>query len=122
MSVDKLREELLKLAAENDHLKKIIEEKDALIAISESTPPVTVVTKSQEEVLIEGQLALLRSRSEYEEFTLEDMKKLDLLLKNQRLLRDKRREAQEVASTVVASSLPSHQLVALARTKQNGNE
>lgn len=90
IALQKAAEKIQQLESEVDHLKTLLMNTTALI-------PKTEFEISDEEVICDLQIARLKERSLQQELTLEETKKLDLLIKNKRL-------AKEQSTTIVADS------------------
>ncbi len=97
MSVD-LMKKVKALEEENGHLKQLLS--GAVPLIGESSQEITKIIVTPEEALIDAQINILesRGRSNYE-LTLEEVKKLDLLIKNKKIIK-------EDGKTIQAESKP----------------
>lgn len=72
------------LTEEIEHLKKLLVES---VPILPQQNLVSKIVQTPEEYVIESQIEIIQSRSYGQELTLEDVKKLDLLLKNKNLIK-----------------------------------
>lgn len=77
-------ETMVNLLHENERLKAEVNHLKSLLV---GTSPVIEIIKSAEELLIEKQIAILHKSGE-RELTLEETKKLDLLIKNKKIYKD----------------------------------
>lgn len=71
-------------------LKRQVDEKDKELALLRSDTKVERFIVSPEEALIEEQISIIQNRSYGQELSLEDVKKLDILLKNKTLVKTQR--------------------------------
>lgn len=87
---DKQFETITKLTEENQKLKEEIDHLKFVVSTSTEILPneVVKVIVSKEQGLLEAQINLLQDRAMGKELTLEDTKKLDLLIKNLRLVKE----------------------------------
>lgn len=83
ITIQKLQTENKSLKSEVEHLKKVLN------GVVPNQPLVEEIIVSQEELLIEKQIFLLKERAMDKELTLEETKRLDLLIKNLHLTRGK---------------------------------
>lgn len=82
-TIKKLTEENEKLNAEIEHLKFVISSSTEILPYE-----VVKIIVTKEQALLEEQISILQSRSIGKELTLEDTKKLDLLIKNLRIVKE----------------------------------
>lgn len=99
---------LEKLMNENNQLK------DKLNHLEKQMTTLDVAIKLQpEEVICLQQIDLLKKRSESRELSLDEVKRLDLLIKNLRLIRE---QSTQVIDTKDYTEVKEDELVAIART------
>lgn len=84
--IQKITEENKKLKEDIDHLKFILASNTETLLTTSSEPIKIIVSKEQ--ALLEEQINIIQNRSIGIELTLEDTKKLDLLLKNLNLIKE----------------------------------
>lgn len=99
-----------RLQKENELLKKKIEELESLARYSKAIP------LSPEELICIEQIELLRQASLKRDLTLEEVKKLDLLVKNLRLIRE---QATQVLVDITKENLNEQELLKLASDDNN---
>lgn len=104
----KLKEKIVQQEAEISHLKSL------LISTSSLTPRIIV---SPEEALIDEQIHLIQKRSIGQELNLEEVKKLDILLKNKGIF-NKENKTLEASS----KKLPTSSAELIDIIKQNGSK
>ena len=105
-----------KLQAEVDHLKELLLGSTQLLAPEQ---PVERIIVTPEEALIESQISILQNRSLGTELTLEDVKKLDLLLKNKNLIKASDPSIKAESKKVDKQSLSHAELIQIASIKQD---
>lgn len=109
------------LVAENKALTAEVERLKLLLAATNSAlgqeNEVLKIILTPEEALIEGQIEILQNRAINFELTLEDVKKLDLLLKNKNLIKSQQPSTLEVSPIKRGSSLSKQQLIEIASHK-----
>lgn len=103
------------LHEEIDHLKHLLT--TTLPALTPQENAVERIIITQEEGLLDSQIDIIAHRSVNRELTLEDTKKLDLLLKNKKILKEERK-AIETTSTPVPSKRSNSELIQIALTKK----
>lgn len=96
------------LEIEVAHLKTLLINQVPVLA------PVQSIIITPEEGLIESQLKILSERAYTHELTLEEMKKVDLLLKNKKLISQKD-DSIDVSPKLEARNLPRAELIQIAR-------
>lgn len=101
-----------KLKNENELLKKKIAELESIVRYSKAIP------LSPEELICIEQIELLRQASLKRDLTLEEVKKLDLLVKNLRLIRE---QATQVVDVLKEGTIDEQQLLSIA-SEDNNNE
>lgn len=101
-----------KLLIENDKLREKTKHLEQLLQSITTTP--TVHKISAEELICIEQINILQNRSGQRELSLEEVKRLDLLIKNLRLLRE---PSTQVIDTVGHRDLKDEDLVRLATTQ-----
>lgn len=106
-SQQKLIENLL---AENKSLKEKLSHLEQLLTSN-------VTKSSQEEIICIEQIEILKSKSASRELSLDEVKRLDLLIKNLRLARE---QSTEVITTTDYSEVKEADLVAIARGPEKG--
>lgn len=104
------------LEAEITHLKELLGSNTQLI---ESESSVSRVIVTPEEALIESQINILQNRSLGQELTLEDVKKLDLLLKNKNIIKSHDETIKADSKKVDKKSLSKAELIQIASSKQD---
>jgi len=115
-TIVKLMKQVTTLEEENAHLKSLISSSMPLIGPSE--PVVEKIILSPEEALIESQIAMIQSRGYAAELSLEDVKKLDLLLKNKALTK---KDDKTIGGSFKKLSLSREELLKLAH-KPDGSK
>lgn len=98
----------LKMIAETQHA--LIEKLQAEIAMLKKKPAPTLRVSSEEIICLE-QIEILRGRSNNRELSLDEVKRLDILIKNLRLIRE---QATQVISSGDYSDVEEADLVAIA--------
>lgn len=101
MIIEQLKEEIKSLQAQLNVLKAL------------SQPTIKMQISSEEMICIE-QLEVLRNRSSQRELSLDDVKRLDILIKNLRLIRN---ESTEVINTTNYNTVNEDDLVAIATSR-----
>lgn len=101
------------LIIEIDHLKKLLLDSTSMLV----EPKVERVILTAEEALIEGQIEILKSRA-YTELTLEDVKKLDLLIKNKRLAKEQSTTIQGESKKLEKKQYSNAELIQIVNTKK----
>lgn len=76
---------------------------------------VSTIIVSPEQALLDDQILMIQTRAYMKELNLEDVKKLDILLKNQRLIK-------EDSKTIDVKSKPVHTTSELLQIAQGSNE
>lgn len=118
--INDLNNKMLSLQKENGDLKLIILEtnKDKIISTG-MTPGVIKIELTPEELIIAQQISRLQNSSEQRELTLEEVKKLDLYIKNYNLIKSQ-------PTTIVGESrninLPDQQLLDIANSEPETHE
>jgi hypothetical protein len=92
-----------------DHLEKLLLNK----------APEMAIRLSAEEVICIEQIEILQRKSSGRELSLDEVKRLDLLIKNLRLIRE---ESTQVINTSSYSNVQEDMLVAIATSKQDATE
>lgn len=82
--IQELRNENKKLTEEVEHLKFIIASNTEILPSNETVQ----IVVSKEQALLEEQITIIQQRSFGKELTLEDTKKLDLLIKNLKIVKE----------------------------------
>lgn len=114
----KQHETILSLTNENKRLIEEVEHlKTLLVASAPILNPTTRVILTPEEALIEQQIELIQNRSYNAELTLEDVKKLDLLLKNKKLSKEQNVSLQGESKKVDKKNYTNAELILLASSK-----
>lgn len=95
------------LQSANAQLQKEIDELKVLLA--KSVPlvgqgPVEKIIVSPEQALLDDQISMIQQRAYLKELNLEDVKKLDILLKNKKVLRDEAKTLEGKSKPIVALS------------------
>ena len=101
-----------KLSAEVDHLKEL------LLNVAQA-PKVERIIITPEEALIERQIELINNRAFNQELTLEDTKKLDLLIKNKRLFQEQSTTIQGESKKLDKKQYSNAELILLASKKDD---
>jgi hypothetical protein len=102
---------------EIEHLKKLLVESTSLL----NEPKVEKIILTAEEALIEGQIEILKGRS-YTELTLEDVKKLDLLIKNKRLAKEQSTTIQGESKKLDKKQYSNAELIQIVNTKKGSTD
>lgn len=109
------------LVAENKALTNEVERLKLLLAATNSAlgqeNEVLRVILTPEEALIEGQIEILQNRAINFELTLEDVKKLDLLIKNKRLVKEQSTTIQGESKKIDKKNHSNAELILLAAKK-----
>lgn len=100
--IEKLMEQTHQLQEKNKHLEKI------LLSLEKNN---MVVSISPEEMICIEQIEVLRGKSSTRELQLDEVKRLDLLVKNLRLIRE---QSTQVIESTNHSSIKEADLVAIA--------
>lgn len=114
--INDLNNKLVSLQKENSDLKLIVvhNNKDKII-----TPGAIKIEVTPEETIIAQQIAHLQNSSQQRELTLEEVKKLDLYIKNYNLIRSQ-------PTTIVADSrnlnIPDNRLLEIATSEPEEHE
>lgn len=111
-TISKLSSDNKKLQDEIEHLKYLLTQSVPLIG----NTPVEKVILTPEEGLLQSQIQLIQDRSYGQELSLEDVKKLDILLKNTELLKKNKPKTFDGKSDLILDNL---KLLEIA--KKNGN-
>ncbi len=85
-TIDKLTKRCTELQEEVEHLKTLISSTTELLPKEQN---VTKIIVSKEEAVLDAQINLLYQRALDKELTLEETKKLDLLIKNKEAIKEK---------------------------------
>lgn len=101
------------LQDENAHLKELVSGAVPLIAPA-IAPVVEKIVVSPEEALLDSQIEAIQIRSYGKELSLEDVKKLDILLKNKKILKDEQK-AILINKPSPLSSLSHNELLQLVQ-------
>lgn len=108
-----------KLEEEVEHLKKLLETSTSLIEL----PKVEQIIITPEEGLLDRQLQMIQDRGFSSELTLEDVKKIDILLKNKKIIKEKYEESIETSSKRFDKKLISNaELIKLATSANNNDD
>lgn len=78
---------ILELSKQNKQLQEEITHLKQLLSENSFNPPVEKIIVTPEQALIDSQIDIIQTRSYLQELSLEDVKKLDLLLKNKFLIK-----------------------------------
>lgn len=110
-----------KLQKDIEHLKELLMGSQPLLNTPENKVETIIV--SVEEGLIDRQIDLLQSRA-MSELTLEDVKKLDLLLKNKNIIKDQNKTVKGETNKVDKKNFSNAQLIQIVNNKKpdNGKE
>lgn len=92
--------------------------KKMLINSATAEPLVEKMIITPGEFLIEEQINLIYQRGLGSEITLEDTKKLDLLIKNQKILKDSKKDIKADSKPVNNKYLTSNELIQIAMGKK----
>jgi hypothetical protein len=118
-TISNLMQKNAQLMQEIEHLKQLLETSISV----ESSHPVERIIVTPEEALIDRQIEMIQSRGYDRELTLEDTKKLDLLIKNKRLSKEQSTtipgEPKKYAPQKVISN---KELIKIALHKDSVNE
>lgn len=106
------KDEVIKLSEENKALKLEIEQLKILLI--NSIPHVERIIVSPEEALLDSQVLMIQERSYGQELSLEDVKKLDILLKQKKIFKD---EAKIINAQAKKLPIPSIQLLDIIKKK-----
>lgn len=90
------------------HLKKLLLDSTSITVQQHEVSRIIV---TPEEALIESQLNMIQGRAYLSELTLEDVKKLDLLLKNKRLNKEQSTTVQSESKTMDKDSYSATELM-----------
>jgi hypothetical protein len=104
-----------KLIAEVEHLKDLLANSTQLINFE---PKVEKIIVTPEEALLDRQINLIQQRGIDRELTLEDTKKLDLLLKNKNILKNHEKSI-EVPTPKKQPNLSKQELIQIALQKKD---
>lgn len=107
-----LTSEKKQLKAEIEHLKELLITSTQLLE-----PKVERIIITPEEAVIESQIQILQNRALAEELTLEDVKKLDLLLKNKNIIKTQISTIKGESKKVDKKNLSSAELLQIAASK-----
>lgn len=99
------------LTQEVEHLKKML--LDSMPILSQENP-VSKIILTPEEALIETQIQMIQDRSFNQELTLEDVKKLDILIKNKRLVKEQSTTIQGESKKVDKKNFSREDLIRIA--------
>ena len=105
-----LQKQIQKLEEENKHLKHLL---------SSTTPLVGAVPiiLTPEEALIDGQIDILEERGRTHELSLEEVKKMDLLMKNKNILKQNNPKTIDIKPN--KSGLNKKELLQIAASKKD---
>ncbi len=113
--IDKQHSTITTLISKNKALEEEITHlKTLLVGLVEHTPVVERIIVTPEEALIDAQLNILQQRSIGIEISLEDAKKLDLLLKNKKIIKEEHKTLKGESKTLEKSSLSRETLISIA--------
>lgn len=117
--ITNLLKEKKKMQDEIDHLKDLLCSTNQLLPTDNKVEKIIV---TPEEDLIERQIYLIQQRGLERELTLEDTKKLDLLLKNKNLIKDENKPIAGESSKADKKNFTQAQLIQIASSKKNDNK
>lgn len=119
-TIDGLMRKNEQLQQEVSHLKQLLE--STLQNVSTQLHPVERVIVTPEEALIDRQIEMIQHRAFDRELTLEDTKKLDLLIKNKRLAKEQSTTIQGKTKKYNNDKLiSSKELIQLALNKETSD-
>jgi hypothetical protein len=102
---------IIELTKRNKELEsEIVQLKQLLITPVENKVEKIIVTPEQ--ALIDGQIDLIQNKGLFQELTLEDVKKLDLLIKNKQLL--KKENPETIKGESKPAKMPINKLLEIA--------
>jgi hypothetical protein len=116
---EKQQEVIEKLLVENTNLKEKLNHLETIVKNLPVQSPVIKVPMTIEELICLEQIDLLKMKSKDRELSLDETKRLDIFIKNLRLIRN---ESTEVINTTNYSTVNEVELVAIATGKQNSTE
>lgn len=110
-TISMLLQENTSLKAEVEHLKHLLN-----ASVPSLEPQVEQIIVSREEALVDAQIFMLQQVYMKSEMSLDDTKKLDLLLKNKKIFRDEKGLLSGKPAKKPRSLLSKDQLLTLAAT------
>lgn len=113
----KLQKDNKNLQIEINHLKNLLTQSVPLLM-----PEVVNVIVTPEEAVIDKQIELLQARGIDRELTLEDTKKLDLLIKNKRLVKEQSTTIQGESKKIDKRSVSNAELILIASKKEPSSD
>lgn len=119
--INKQHETIASLLVKNKQLENEITHLKTLLLNSpliKEENSVERIIITPEEALIERQIEMLQNRSFNTEMTLEDTKKLDLLLKNKHIIKDQFENIKADSKKVDKRSLTKAELILIASSKK----
>lgn len=119
VAITQLMHQNKQLQQEIEHLKALLAQSSSLLP---ALSPVEKIIMTPEEALIEHQIELIRNRSFDRELTLEDTKKLDLLIKNKRLAKEQSTTIQGEFKKIDKKNFSDAELIQIVSTKKNTSE
>lgn len=117
-TIESLKAKNLQLEQEVTHLKKMLMDSVPLLPQEASVQKIIL---TPEEALIESQLKILEERSYGSELTLEEVKKLDLLIKNKNIIKDQNKVLQGESKKISKKNYSNAELIALASKGPDGS-
>lgn len=115
IALKKTLEKNAKLENENRHLKYLLEQTTQLI----EKDNVHKMIVTPEQALIDEQISILQGRAIGKELTLEEIKKLDLLIKNKKLLEEKTKTFKAESKTIDIPISSDTKLLEIASVKDS---
>lgn len=106
---DKQQEVIMKLLQQREELEDKVKHLESMLV---NVPNLQASKLSSEEIICMEQIHLLKSKSDNRELSLDEIKRLDLLVKNLRLIRE---QSTQVINTTDYSEVKESDLVSIAR-------
>lgn len=116
-TIELLVEKNKQLSAEVEHLKKLLINSVPMLTQESSVSKIII---TPEEAVIESQIQIIQDRSYNQELTLEDVKKLDLLIKNKRLVKEQSTTIQGESKKIDKKHYTNAQLITIASKGTDG--
>ena len=113
--ITNLLKEKQTLQKEIEHLKELLISNNNLFPTNNI---VTTVIVTPEEGLIDRQIELIQNRGVLSELTLEDTKKLDLLLKNKNIIKEQNKPIKAESTKLDKKNLSNAQLIQIMSAKK----
>lgn len=117
-SIQKILQEKEKMQEEIDHLKNLL----TTVLTSDNPNKTITIIKTPAEVICEQQIEKIQETALKRDLTLEEVKKLDLLIKNNRLLKGDSTDILGQSRKLPDKTVPNDKLIELAKIVDKKDE